>query len=224
MELLITAFLMGLFGLVHCITMCGSLSLAIGFTIPKERSFFRYSTAISIGRIFGYALVGAIVNYISMSFIDFTNGGIFYLKIIASLLMIGIGLHVAGLTNFINKIEVIGIVVDRILAPVKSKILPIDSITKCLLYGLFWGFLPCGLVYTALSLAITSPSPIMAAAVMLAFGIGTLPGLIGMTSFNTKLANTLKKPLIRFVFGGLIIVMAILQLYTTINIKSGHPL
>jgi sulfite exporter TauE/SafE len=46
--------------------------------------------------------------------------------------------------------------------------------------GLLWGLLPCGLVLTALFTAAVSTSLWVGAARMLAFGLGTLPALIGV--------------------------------------------
>lgn len=46
-----------------------------------------------------------------------------------------------------------------------------------LLLGVVMGFLPCGLVYAALAVAVAMPTPVHAAAGMVVFGIGTLPSL-----------------------------------------------
>lgn len=213
--LISTAFFMGLFGLVHCLTMCGSLSMALGFSIPREKSILRYTTYISFGRISGYALIGFIANYFSQGIISLSGGNVLYLNVFASLLMFGIGLHICNVSNAVLNIEKIGVWVNKSLEPIKKRLLPIDSVFKCLMYGLFWGFLPCGLVYTALSLALVAPSPLHGGAVMFMFGIATLPALIGMTSLNNKLAIYIKQKKIRTVFGMFIILMASYQLYTT---------
>lgn len=221
MSLVLTAFLMGLFGLVHCVTMCGSLSMALGFSIPNNKSFLLYSSLISIGRIFGYAIIGTAVNALSQGVISLTDGGVIWLSIVANALMLGIGLHIANFSNKVLLIENIGRFFNPLLAPLKNRILPIDSVAKCLLYGLVWGFLPCGLVYTALTLALTAPSPMVGGATMLAFGVATLPALIGMTAVNGKLANVLKAKKVRVFFGIFIIIMAILQLHTSVLKLSG---
>jgi len=43
---------------------------------------------------------------------------------------------------------------------------------------MLWGWLPCGLVYSALTTALASGSAVRGAATMLAFGLGTLPNLL----------------------------------------------
>ena len=217
MTIITTAFLMGLFGLVHCITMCGSLTMALGFSVPREKPFVLYSTLISVGRVIGYTIIGVVANLLTQGIIGATNGSILLLSVLASLLMFGIGLHVANVTNQILVIEKIGHYFDRFLAPIKKAILPIDSALKCLLYGLFWGFLPCGLVYTALSLALVAPSPLHAGLTMAVFGIATLPALIGMTAFNAKLSGILQKPKVRICFGFIIVMMALFNLLMTLD-------
>ena len=44
--------------------------------------------------------------------------------------------------------------------------------------GMLWGWLPCGLVYSVLTMTLLSGSAARGAAIMLAFGLGTLPNLM----------------------------------------------
>ena len=208
---------MGFLGSSHCVAMCGSLTMAVGFSIPREKHFITYAVFISLGRVLGYALIGFVASLLTQSIISLTQGGILYLSLFASILMIGIGLHIANLNSWVLKTEVLGKYINPIIEPIKKRIMPIDSITKCLLYGLFWGFLPCGLVYTALSLAMTSSTPIMGALVMFCFGLGTLPTLVGLTAFNTKLNSILAKTYVRFALGVTVIILALFLLFNTIT-------
>ena len=47
-----------------------------------------------------------------------------------------------------------------------------------LLMGMMMGFLPCGLSFAAFSRALPSGSPIKGAALVFAFALGTIPGLL----------------------------------------------
>lgn len=47
-------------------------------------------------------------------------------------------------------------------------------------FGLLWGLLPCGMIFSALLMAAIAGSPLQGALYMLAFGLGTLPALIGV--------------------------------------------
>lgn len=216
-EYLIPAFLMGFLGSGHCVAMCGSMSMALGFSVPNDKSFLLYSVLISFGRIFGYGLIGLAVNFFAQSVVSLTQGGVLYLTLLSSILMFGIGLHIANINSLVLKTEFIGKWFQPFIEPIKSKILPINSPIKCLLYGLFWGFLPCGLVYTALSLALTSPTPFTGFSVMLFFGLGTLPTLIGLTLVNAKLNSILNHTYVRFVLGFSVMVMAVWQFYFAVN-------
>lgn len=208
---------MGFLGSSHCIAMCGSLTMALGFSIPREKHFLFYAIIISSGRVLAYGLIGLVANLLAQSVLALTQGGILYLSLIASLLMIGIGLHVANLNSWVLKTEVLGKFISPLIEPIKKRILPIDSVAKCFAYGLFWGFLPCGLVYTALSLSMTASSPLNAGLVMVFFGLGTLPTLVGMTAFNTKLNSILGKTYVRFALGVSIVIMALILMFNTIT-------
>jgi hypothetical protein len=67
--------------------------------------------------------------------------------------------------------------------------------------GLFWGWLPCGLVYSILVSAFAAGSGTGGAALMLAFGMGTLPNLLLMGVFATQLRRFLQNRIVRMVAG-----------------------
>lgn len=217
MNEILTALLMGLTGSAHCLTMCGSLSVALGFSIPKHKSFWLYALFVSFGRVFGYGVIGLTANVIAQSILVASNGHILYLSILSGVLMIGIGLHISGLSSVIVRIEVIGRFIDKALTPIKQKIMPIDSLGKCLLYGLLWGFLPCGLVYTALSLALVSPTPGAAFGVMVVFGFTTIPAVVGMTIFSRQLTKIFNNQIIKLLLGAIISCVGLFQIYVSSN-------
>jgi hypothetical protein len=63
--------------------------------------------------------------------------------------------------------------------------------------GAVWGWLPCGMVYSVLLTAMLSGSAVSGAAVMLAFGLGTLPMLLSMGMLGAPLRNAIARPLVR---------------------------
>lgn len=217
MELYFTALLMGLLGAGHCAAMCGSLSLAVGFSIPSSKSFVSYAFYLSLGRISGYTVIGLVVSALSQSVVSLTQGGIYYLTIASSILMILVGLHIANISNVIVKTEKLGQLIEPILNPMKKKMLPVDSVFKCLGYGFLWGFLPCGLVYTAISMAMTASSVVNGGLVMFCFGLGTLPALIGLTAFNANLNGILGLHFIRLSLGIIVVSLAVFQFASAIT-------
>lgn len=209
MELIVTALIMGIAGAGHCTAMCGSLSVAAGFAIPKERSFTLYAFMMSFGRIFGYGVVAVIFHLFAITLLKLTDGLVLFLPILASILMLGVALHILQISHIVLKTEKLGALIDPLLIPLKKKLFPLDTISKAISYGFLWGFLPCGLVYSALGLAITAQNTTQAFMIMLSFGVGTLPTLVGLTAFSTKLKQVFQNSYFRVVFGGLIFIMAI---------------
>lgn len=61
---------------------------------------------------------------------------------------------------------------------VLDRLLPLSNARRRVAAGLLWGLLPCGLVYSALSLALLAGSAGGGAFAMAAFGIGTLPHML----------------------------------------------
>ena len=80
-----------------------------------------------------------------------------------------------------------------------------------LLLGLCWGLLPCGLVYSVLLTASATGSPALGASVMLAFGVGTLPSMLGMSLFAPALAAVLNEKWTRKLMGAALILLAVLS-------------
>jgi sulfite exporter TauE/SafE len=80
-----------------------------------------------------------------------------------------------------------------------------------------WGWLPCGLVYAALALAANTGDAGNSALTMLAFGLGTLPAVMGvgiMTNLLTRLSR-----MIRFkqAIGVFMMVLALLAAFPWLN-------
>jgi sulfite exporter TauE/SafE len=56
----------------------------------------------------------------------------------------------------------------------------VNSLPRALGLGALWGWLPCGMVYAVLLTALALGNWWQGAAVMFAFGLGTLPNLLGI--------------------------------------------
>ncbi len=56
--------------------------------------------------------------------------------------------------------------------------------------GLVWSLMPCGMVYAALSAAWLSVSAAQGGLIMLCFGIGTLPAMLGLSGVLARLHKT----------------------------------
>jgi len=158
LALTVPALLMGLAGSGHCAVMCGSVASAVCGR-PKA------SLAFNIGRVLTYAALGAVAGAIGGTFTLATVA----LRPLAAIALVGLGLHLAGVTSLFASVERLGAPLWRRIAPLTKRPLPTFAL------GALWGLVPCGLVYAAVAVAATAGSAAHGALVMLAFGAGTLP-------------------------------------------------
>jgi sulfite exporter TauE/SafE len=100
------------------------------------------------------------------------------LYLLANLMLIALGLYLMGVTGRWPSASALGQKLWRHLQPLTRRFLPARTAAQAFPLGLLWGWLPCGLVYSALATALTSGSAWHGAGLMLAFGVGTLPNLL----------------------------------------------
>jgi len=127
--------------------------------------------------------------------------------------MIVLGLYLAGWWSGLARVERAGGVVWKRLEPLGRKLLPVRSPGRALLLGMVWGWLPCGLVYSVLIWALSAGSLVEGALLMGAFGLGTLPNLLLMGAAAGWLGGWLRKPLVRQLAGGLVILLGLMMLF-----------
>jgi sulfite exporter TauE/SafE len=206
------AFAAGLLGGVHCAGMCGgivgSLSAAArGPALPRQLAF-------NAGRIASYgaagAAAGAAGGLLQLAGPALTAQTVLFVG--ANLLMILLGLYVAGWGRAVLRLESAGAGVWRRIAPLRRRFLPIDTTARALGAGAVWGWVPCGLVYSMLALALASGGAAEGAVVMLAFGLGTLPNLLAAGMAAQKVMALRRIPWVRQVAGMAIVAMAVLGL------------
>jgi sulfite exporter TauE/SafE len=193
------AFLMGLISSLHCIGMCGSiigtLTLSLSPEIRHKKSLllpfvFNYN----LGRITSYTIAGAlagIIQSIAVMHMSEINGHRL-LQIFSAIIMASAGLYIAGWFPRFAYIEKIGVHFWKKIEPYGRKLIPVQNRNQAFLFGMVWGWLPCGLVYAALAVAATAGDVTKSALTMLAFGLGTLPAVMGvgiMTGILTRLSR-----------------------------------
>lgn len=213
---LLTAFLMGLFGALHCLGMCGSITGVLTFSLPEKTrqtppALLGYLGFYNLGRILSYTLAGALAGAFGeqILFRISPQYGHTFLLLLATALMVAVGFYLAGWFPKLAYIERIGGPIWRKLEPVGRKLLPVKSPIQALLYGVIWGWLPCGLVYSALFLALAQGHPLQGGVFMLMFGLGTLPSVMGTGFFAGSLLKYAKDMKIRAYAGILLIVLAL---------------
>jgi len=211
----LVAFITGLLGGVHCFGMCGGIVGALTLNTSNDNSQrsspLLITLGYNIGRIAGYAVAGAIVGFLGATLVDLTGiqAAKQILSIIASLFMIVLGFYLAGIWSGISKLEHIGGHLWKYIQPFTKQFMPVRSYKQAIPLGFLWGWLPCGLVYTALIWTLSAGGAIQGALIMLAFGLGTLPNLLAMGIIATRLAKWVRNPTIRMFAGLLVVAMGV---------------
>ncbi len=185
---LLAALLAGLLGGVHCVGMCGGIVAAFSFRADGSVPPFRLHLGYNFGRVLSYTLFGALAGTLGAS-LKLTGFAPVQtvLYVLAQGVMILLGLYLAGLNRWVMVFERAGGVLWKYLRPQFQKLLPVRTVPTALLAGMAWGWLPCGLVYSVLVSALAAGSASSGAALMLAFGLGTLPNLLGMGLFARQI-------------------------------------
>jgi len=199
---LLSALLVGLLGGVHCAGMCGGIVAAFSFRADGTVPPFRLHIGYNLGRVLSYTLFGALAGSLGASLNLLQIRPLqMALYILAQLVMVLLGLYLAGWNRWVLIFEKAGGTLWGHIQPFFKKLLPVRNLPGAFLAGMLWGWLPCGLVYSVLISALASGSPTGGAALMLAFGLGTLPNLLGMGLFARSLQPFLQNPITRTAAG-----------------------
>jgi sulfite exporter TauE/SafE len=174
---LLPLFVVGLLGAGHCAGMCGGIVGALSLQSPQGGASLSVHLAYNLGRIASYALAGLLAGLLGQAAGDLLplQRGLY---LFASLMLVAMGLYLLGATRTLSWIENGGQALWKRIQPLTGRFLPVRGVAQALPLGLLWGWLPCGLVYSALTTALASGSAGRGALLMLAFGFGTLPNLL----------------------------------------------
>ena len=245
---LLPLFMVGLAGSVHCIGMCGGIvgALSVGVARPPPRAVIAIhaqrtvseSNALRVlayngGRIASYMLAGALAGGLAgagmVRMASLQIAGYW----LANLMLVALGLYLMDAWRGLARLEAAGNLVWRRVRPLLAPLLPMDTPFKALAVGGLWGWVPCGMVYSALLTAMLQGSALQGAAAMAAFGLGTLPMLLGMGLLGTRLRAQMQRRPVRIASGLLVLGFGLLGLLRAANGVSlgwldalcvtGHP-
>lgn len=205
LPLLVSALILGLLGGGHCLGMCGGLMGALTLAIPKEQRSrrLRLLLAYNLGRILSYTCAGLLIGLAGWAVAN--SPGAMALRVIAALLLVTMGLYLAGWWSGLTRIERLGRGLWRYIQPLAGRLLPVSSLPRALLLGALWGWLPCGLVYSTLLWSASQGNAIDSAMLMLAFGIGTCPVLLATGLAAERMTALLRRRGVRMA-GGLLVI------------------
>jgi len=208
------AFTVGFLGSTHCMPMCGGIVGILSQQDDSKPKNISNSLAYNAGRILSYSFIGllaGLIGQLALSPVD-TELLIVISRLLTSAFMLSFGFYLLGWLNFLSHLERAGQGIWKRISPLSQKVLPIRNKRSAFFLGLIWGWLPCGLVYSALAWSLTSANPINGALIMLCFGLGTLPMLLSMGLASEKLTTLRRSAIVRRIAGGLIIAFALINL------------
>lgn len=212
----LAAFLIGLLGGTHCVSMCGGIVGALTVSMPGQQGRqFRIHLAYNLGRIATYVTLGALLGALG------TVGLLFNdvlpvqlaLYVLANLMLVALGLYLTGFTRLLAPVERMGLTLWRRVQPHTARFIPARSVSQAFPLGLLWGFLPCGLVYSVLTTALVTGSAARGAGLMLAFGLGTLPNLLLAGMLFKRFREITRNGKVRFAAGLLVLGFGVFGLF-----------
>ncbi len=189
---LLTAFVAGVLGSTHCAAMCGGIATALG-AVPGGASRHRQLLLYHLGRLASYGTAGAIAGTLGaaagFAFAISRWSEILRLATAAVVVVIGLDIALSGSprARWLRLPERWGARLWRRVAPLTRTSLPASASARALVLGLLWGWLPCGLVYSVLLAAAVAGGATSGAAIMIAFGLGTVPAMAGLSYAGARL-------------------------------------
>ncbi|HEU4781423.1 MAG TPA: sulfite exporter TauE/SafE family protein, partial [Steroidobacteraceae bacterium] len=212
---LTAALLLGLAASGHCLVMCGGISAALGMSAARDaqgRMRPALILAYQLGRIFSYALAGLLLAGIF--------GGLVSLLDIESVRrtlrgLTALALLLGALVAF-GHLRDPGVGIGRRLwprlAPLGRRLLPVKTLPRGFAFGMVWGWMPCGFVYSVLLIATLQLDAARGALIMTAFGLGTAPALFIAACGAQRLQSLTSRPAVRHLGGSVLLLSALLTL------------
>lgn len=222
LPVLVTALMAGLLGAGHCFGMCGGIAGGFG-ALASGGGAVGSALLFNGGRVISYALLGGVLALLIGAAGDGLGvpGWSRWLRLLTGVLIAMVGLRFLFDWQGLARIERAGAGVWRHVAPLVNRAAKSKGPLGRLALGLTWGFLPCGLVYTMLLTAMSTGTFIDGFLTMLAFGLGTLPALLGMTLWAPALGTFLQEQATRRLVGAGLLGVAAWTLFVVWNMGGG---
>ncbi len=220
---MVTAFMAGILGSGHCFGMCGGIAGGLGTLTGPASGSSRFVPAMvfNLGRLLSYMLLGGISALViggAGEMLDIP-GWSRILRLLTALMIFLIGLRFLFGVRWLDPLEKAGAGLWKKIQPLAIRISSRSGASSRMLLGLCWGLVPCGLVYSVLLTAASTANPARGSLLMLAFGIGTLPSMLGVTWMAPAIATVMRDRWVKKLVGfGLVL----LSLWTVVMISNTH--
>jgi len=216
----------GLLGSGHCFAMCGGIASGLGLMGASGRKPLAIQAAVefNLARLFSYGVLGAIAGAtvgLTTQLSRLQSLGT-ALRLATALMVALLGLRFLLNWRGLDFIERGGAVIWKRISPLAMKAGRRQDRAGRLALGLCWGLLPCGLVYTLLLTAAGTGDALGGAVTMLAFGLGTLPAMLGLTLAAPGVSLLLSDRVFRRFAGFSLLILAAWMAYLRLGPGSMH--
>ncbi|MBL8021855.1 MAG: sulfite exporter TauE/SafE family protein [Leptospirales bacterium] len=209
-PLLIAAFSQGLVGIVHCPVMCGPFA-----AISQSKGGFAGTVSYHIARLTGYAMLGGVsgllgnvINTTLLAQGAALVGGAIILIYAASILF------QFSLPGFLHGPA-------HVFLPLVRR-----ANSSAIALGLCSSVLPCGMLFPAYALAITSGTYLGGMLVMTVFALGTMPAFMMLAMLHKPLQSLFTNPNLRRVAPAILLIASLgIIVYRTVTAEviCVHP-
>ncbi len=206
---LLAGLLAGLFGSTHCLGMCGGIAGMLHAQLPGDKPWL--AAGFHLGRIASYLLIALIATGIGMLPANLLpEHTVVVMRVGLGLMLIMMAFYIALPGRFRDLAGQAAAPLTRRMIPVLARFLPVKSFDNALGLGLLWGLLPCGLLYSVVAAAVLLADPLATTAMVLAFGIGTVPLLLGTGLAALKFRSAVNRRGLRWFAAGLLALTGLL--------------
>lgn len=211
------AFMIGLSSSGHCLMMCGGIASSLSGQLADRAFWPRIGRTLlfHIGRISCYAMLGFFVGDLLRMAVGTSTTAVFYSRLFTGIMLLIIGSYAAGFGNMVRVIEGRMAFVWQKLQPLVRQFIRVEHYSDAYALGFLWGFLPCGIIYSALMWASSQIGGSSAALLMLCFGLGTIPALFASNLIIQKILSGSTKKLLG-------IALILFGLWTIASLFIGH--
>ena len=217
---------LGSFG--HCAGMCGPLTVAFSLAYgqqssPTWREQLYFHGLLNLGRVLSYALLGAGIGALSSVLVasgqlaGIGSGVRQGITTLTGVLLIWFGLAQVG-PDLIPSIPLLRRLMHggwhKSLSALMTRLSLKPHWWTPALLGMAWGLVPCGFLYAAQIKAASSGSLWAGGATMLAFGLGTMPVMLGV-GVSASLVSTDRRSQLFRMGGWITLIIGIMTLLRT---------
>jgi uncharacterized protein len=193
---LLTGLLAGLFGSTHCLGMCGGIVGMLHAQVPGDRPWL--ALGFHIGRIASYLAIALIATGLGLLPATLLpEHAVVVMRVLLGLMLVMMAVYIALPGRFRDVLGQLAAPLTRRLIPLLGRFLPVKSFDNALGLGLLWGLLPCGLLYSVVAAAVLLADPMATTALVLAFGLGTVPLLLGSGLLALRFRSAINRSSLR---------------------------